>query len=476
MGKKAAAPAGEKEKKVVEDKKIEEKAKPQQQQQQTQQKGKGKGAKEEVAVVVEEQKQQKEETGKKDIKERELDQEEKVIFARIEKLDDEIRARRAEIDKIQENIDTKKQSNKKLQEEQKGLWEESAKQGDSKEFSNQYLKKLEQIKEQQKYKKTKMDEQKKLKDQMGHSVKEKDLKNLEAEIRRLQDKQQSGNVGNIHEERKIIAEISKLTTNKKLFKTYAELNESIAQYETTISALRADLGKIDEEHNVLKDKKKVFDDQAYAKRADHDSTSKLIDDAYTEKKRLVAEVKGMEERKDNIYDQLRAYRSTRREQAQKKREDEQKKRKEDKEAAEQKRQQEEETKGFYSEEIDACTQLLSYLEPFKFCPPVEEEKEEKEGEKEEKEGGEGEGEKESEETPAPAAEEKPKRGGKKKAVGETDKEKELKHAAQTFFQFELLSLVAPAKVGDVESTIGQINEKKVYLEKKQEERKERKAN
>jgi hypothetical protein len=46
-------------------------------------------------------------------------------------------------------------------------------------------------------------------------------------------------------------------------------------------------------------------------------------------------------------------------------------------------------------------------------------------------------------------------------TGETDKEKELKHNAQIFFQFETLSLAAPHKVGDVEATLTQITEKKV---------------
>lgn len=36
-----------------------------------------------------------------------------------------------------------------------------------------------------------------------------------------------------------------------------------------------------------------------------------------------------------------------------------------------------------------------------------------------------------------------------------------------------MSLVAPVKVGDVEDSITQITEKKAYLEKKQEERKDR---
>ena len=94
--------------------------------------------------------------------------------------------------------------------------------------------------------------------------------------RALQEKQASGEVGKLLDEKKLIAEIGKLTSNKKLYKyvfnppvtsprllsplpspslvnnslqhfinvncrTYSELNESIKQYETQITTLRAEL-------------------------------------------------------------------------------------------------------------------------------------------------------------------------------------------------------------------------------------------
>lgn len=435
-------------------------------------KGKGKGQQEPEPVEVKQEVPPATETKP----ERELDEMEKHIMARITKINDDIQSRRTKIDKIQENIDAKKNSNKEIQEKQKELKNSSFNEGSTKDIVDQLKKKQDEIASIQKARDVKYAEKVKLIKQLGGNADHKEyLKQLEAEIRGLQEKQQSGRIGNMQEEKKLIAQIGSLTANKKLYKSYTELNGAILEQDDKIGKIRAEISKLRDDRSEIMNKKKVFEDQIQDNKAKHETTSTSIDDEYTKKKELVEEIKVLEDKKDKEYDGLREYRSDRRDKATKKRQDEIKKRQDEKKEAEKTRFQEDEAKGFYSEEITACLQLVTYLEPLKFKAPEpeeEEEREKKEGESENAAAGEGE-EKEKREDEDVSSETRPnKRASKKKPVGETDPERELKHTTQIYYQFELISLSAPSKVGDVENVITKINEKKAYLEKQQVDRKD----
>lgn len=396
------------------------------------------------------------------------DEVEIAIKGRISKLEAELKDHKTDIESVRGSIETKKDSQVQHKEDQVGLKKQSSDVGSEKGYSDRYTETLNALKAVQHQRKQKQTDLKTMKQQLGPHADQKDIfiKNLENDIRVLQERQASGDVGNLLEEKKLVQEIGKLTNNKKLFKSYTELNAVVDQYDTQVNNYRADLNKIEEERKEFRSKKKVFEDQITASRAKHNSTSEEIAEDINRRKELTKTIDEKKERLDGLYDQLREYRKDKRQKARDVRDAEQQKRADEKKAIEQKRMKEEEAKGFYTDEIEACVQLLEYLEPFKYrAPEAEAEKEkEEEGEKEKEEEGEKE-EKEVESSPAPS-----KRGGKKKPVGETDKEKELKHIAQVFYQFETVSLVAPAKVGDVEDVITKINEKKDYLEKKAEEK------
>eukprot|EP00026_Physarum_polycephalum_P006638 Phypoly_transcript_06689.p1 GENE.Phypoly_transcript_06689~~Phypoly_transcript_06689.p1 ORF type:complete len:503 (+),score=185.31 Phypoly_transcript_06689:82-1590(+) len=441
----------------------------------TQGKGKGKQVEEEPAV----------ETvavpGKSDRQYEPDDDVEKEIKSRIDKLESEIKVHREEIEQIRSTIENKKDSQVKLKQDQDAAIKSAQGVGDAKSFNDRFNAKMDQIKHFQKLREDKTAEKKELRAQLGRGVVDKKntyLKDLEAEIKALQDKQASGEIGKLNDEKKIIAEIGRLNNNKKIFKNYAEVDEAINQYDTQITTLRTELETIKSERQDYRDKRKEFDDIITASRDQHKSNSSDIEKAINRRKELSDRVTELRGKVDACYDELRDHRSGKREKAKKERQEEQKKRQEERRQQELKRLKEEEERGCYAEEIEACTQLLQYLEPFKYVPPQEEEKKEEEGEKEEKGEGEEKEKEEGEEAPAVSTPPPSKRAGKKnKPIGETDETKELKHGAQIYFYFETLSLIAPQFVGAVEASLNQISKKKEYVETKEAElRERRKAN
>jgi len=332
---------------------------------------------------------------------------------------------------------------------------------------------------------------------MGSGTDDKNyLKNLDTQIKELEERQGGSALG-LSEEKKVIAEISKLQNSKKLYKSFQDLNEAIKESETKISGHEVELGKIKERADIFFSKRNADREVINASDNKIDAVQAEIVQEQAARTVLNDKITALRTQQTVVKNELKEFRDKRRESRQaeyertkqerqaeyervkQQRQAENQRRTDDRKQKELKRIQEELEQEPYSEELELCIQLIKYLEPF--VPKVP---------KVAVEGETGaESPKPAATTPPPVRENGPEgtalvreeednrplnKRNKKKPQKVVDLEKELRHNVETFLQFEKVSIVPPAKVAEVEKTVGQLKEKKVYYQKRAEEKLQKK--
>ncbi|KAI8916489.1 hypothetical protein DFJ77DRAFT_460019 [Powellomyces hirtus] len=234
------------------------------------------------------------------------------------------------------------------------------------ETGDKRTKLIDQLKAIQSSLRKKSDDTKSSKDRLGY----KSVEEVEAKIVVLERQQQSGEAS-LHEEKRIVAEISNLKKAKKILEGFAGQQSSVEDEKKNLDAIRAQVDALNPQRDEIRVKIDAIKEQIAQVDSERKDKQGSLNDLWTDRKAVKAEL-------DAEYEKLRAHKTEhkklndewynwQREEQTRKREQYQARLREDKEArlaVQAEKEREAAEIPAYTDEINQCTTLIRFLESF----------------------------------------------------------------------------------------------------------------